>query len=87
MSMVRSARRIEVHAPVFGSLAMLHAENEAEVELGDRICEIEAMKTYFSVIAPAKGKLTWRLGLGEVIGTGEIIAWIVQTGKENPRGR
>lgn len=65
-----------VESPIFGTLALQHVADGGEVEEGEAIGEIEAMKTFYRISAPISGKLTWVMELGEVIGQGDIIAEI-----------
>lgn len=68
--------KVEVLAPVAGSISMMLADEGAVVTEGDDLAEVELMKTMFRVTAPAAGTLHWRYGPGEIVGEGEVIAEI-----------
>jgi biotin carboxyl carrier protein len=68
--------RTPILASTFGSLALLHVESGSVVAEDDRICEIEAMKNFYSVEAPVSGTLQWTVRLGEVVSEGETLGWI-----------
>lgn len=65
-----------VHTEVTGMLAMINAETGAIVEKGEQIGQIESMKVYFPLDAPASGKIVWRVDLGAVVGPDDVIAEI-----------
>lgn len=65
---------MDVLAPNFGTLAIQHVDEGAEVEKGEDLGEIEAMKTYTRFYAPCAGRVTWLVELGEVVGEGDAVA-------------
>ena len=67
---------MEIKSPVFGTLAMLHVEDGAEVEVGDSLCEVEAMKNFIRVGAAAAGTVKWLVELGEVVDEGDVLGEI-----------
>lgn len=74
--------RIEIQSPIYGTLALLHAETGVEVAAGERICEIEAMKTFISVETADSGTLEWAVELGSVVGEDDVLAWITPVGEK-----
>jgi biotin carboxyl carrier protein len=56
---------------------MFHVESGVQVEENEVLCEIEVMKTLHRVHSPCAGVLTWTMGLGEVVGEGEVLGEIV----------
>lgn len=59
-----------------GTLSYLEVEDGAQVEAGDRIAEVECMKTFWPLTAPIAGKVTFRLKLGDFVGHGDVVAII-----------
>jgi biotin carboxyl carrier protein len=67
---------IPVHPELTGMLAVQIAEDGAYVEKGDRIGEVECMKAFFPLDAPASGYITWHIELGGVVGPEDVVAEI-----------
>ncbi len=70
--------KIPVHTELTGMLAVQSAEDGAFVQEGDRIGEVECMKAFFPLDAPASGYITWYIELGGVVGPEDVIAEIRQ---------
>ena len=68
--------RTRVLSPTFGTLALFHVEDGGRVEAGDAICEIEVMKTFYRVTAEVSGIIRWKMELGELAGTDDVIGEI-----------
>ena len=65
-----------VFAPCLGTVAAFHVSSGARVESGEGIADIEMMKIFVRVEAPASGEIEWVVPLGAVIGEGEMIGKI-----------
>jgi biotin carboxyl carrier protein len=72
-------KSVEVITDYPGVLSNLHVEDGAAVEEGDRLADIELMKTMFPIVAPASGVVSFRISLGQVVGEGDVIAVISRT--------
>lgn len=72
------AARTAVVAEVVGALADLVVDGGARVRRGDVIAQLESMKTFFPLYATDDGTVEFVVELGEVVGEGEIVAWIVR---------
>ncbi len=68
--------KTQVPSPIAGSISQIHIGDGERVSSGERIGEIELMKTMFSIEANADGIITWKLPLGSVVAEDEIIAEI-----------
>lgn len=71
-----SSKLAEVYPPVVASVAEWHADDGATVEEGDIIAQVESMKTFFPIHAPATGVLRYKVDLGEIVGQEDLIAVI-----------
>ena len=69
---------MEVLSPTFGTLGLLHVDDGSLVAEGEMLGEVEVMKTFHRIIAPVAGTLTWLVGLGEVVGEGDVLAEIAE---------
>lgn len=69
-------KTFDATSPLTGSVAMLRAEDGARVAKGDAIVEIECMKAFFPVDAPAAGVVRLKVALGQVVDTGDVVAVI-----------
>ena len=69
-------RTVSLPAGISGTVAMRLVEDGAHVEAGDRVIEVESMKTFWSVAAPCAGIVRHQAELGEVVGQDQIIAII-----------
>ena len=67
---------IEVRSDIAGVVAMFSVEDGDSVEKGDRILDIECMKSLFPVDAPKAGIVRLKVELGEAIGQDEVVAII-----------
>lgn len=68
---------VDVHAGIIGAVAMLHVEDGARVGWGDTIMDIECMKVFYAVQAPAAGIVRLgRVALGQVVGESDIVATV-----------
>jgi biotin carboxyl carrier protein len=63
---------------VVGTLADLCVDNGYVVKKGEVIARLECMKVFYDVVAPDNGTVHFVRELGEVIGEGEMIAWITR---------
>lgn len=72
------AARTAVVAEVVGALADLVVDAGARVRRGDVIAQLESMKTFFPLYATDDGTVEFAVELGEVVGEGEVVAWIVR---------
>lgn len=70
---------IEVLSDMDGCLSSVLVDDGCEVEEGEKIAEIELMKTFFPVEAPASGVITFKIALGEIVEHGGLIAIIEET--------
>lgn len=66
----------EVLSEYPGVLSNIAMESGATVEEGERIADVELMKTMFPVYATASGVVSFRIELGEVVAEGDVIAVI-----------
>jgi biotin carboxyl carrier protein len=67
---------VKIFSPVFGTLAMIYVESGGEATAGENIAQVEAMKVFFEVPAPATGIVRWSVELGETIGEGDELGEI-----------
>lgn len=63
-----------------GVFSYQHFEDGAQVEKGQSIGEVELMKTFYSVEAPASGKVRYLVALGEMVAAGQALAEIETNG-------
>jgi biotin carboxyl carrier protein len=61
-----------------GVLTMLYVDEGAEVEEGDRVCEIELMKTLFPLVATASGVVHFLFNLGEIVAADDVVATVTE---------
>ncbi len=59
-----------------GTLSHLDVDDGALVEEGERIAEVECMKTYWPLVAAIAGSVRFRLKLGEFVGHGDVVATV-----------
>lgn len=71
-----TAASVDVHSPLTGSVNLVYVENGARVAAGDRLVEVECMKTLWPVDAPADGIVSLHVSPGEVVGENQLIATI-----------
>ncbi len=64
---------MKLRSPIFGTFAVIYAESGVQVQKGEALCEVEAMKVNYRVEAPCDGVVTWSGDLGEVFGEGDEI--------------
>lgn len=74
-------RIVDVFPPLDGAVMLHNVEDGARVAAGDRLMEIECMKTLWPVEAPAAGIVRIIAGLGQVVGTDQPVATI-ETGDQ-----
>lgn len=67
---------VDVTTDILGSLALWNVEDGAAVEEGEPIAEIECMKVFMRVEAPATGIIRCKMVLGEIVGQDDVIAVI-----------
>lgn len=67
-----------VVADIVGSLADLSVDDGILVRRGDIIGSLESMKTFFPLYASDDGRVQFVVGLGEIVGEGDVVAWIVR---------
>ena len=70
--------RVAVRAEVVGSLSDLSVDDGDLVVRGQLVAQLESMKVMFPLYAPMDGMFQLERELGEVVGEGEIVAWIVK---------
>ena len=69
-------------SPMPGTVVLVHAENGAQVEIGDPIIVVEAMKMEHVLRATVSGTVSLRAGVGEQVARGQTLAVIqVDTGE------
>lgn len=69
----------EVRSPCLGVASMRLAEEGAKVEKGAIIMQIEVMKFFYDVLAPASGRVAWRVKLGQLVEENQVIGYITAT--------
>jgi acetyl-CoA/propionyl-CoA carboxylase biotin carboxyl carrier protein len=69
-------RTTDCRAEIAGTVALRCADDGASVEAGDRIVEVECMKTLWPIVAPCAGVVRHRIELGQVVAQDEIVAVI-----------
>jgi biotin carboxyl carrier protein len=67
---------LDVLADIPGTVATLHVADGAQVDKGEPVAEIECMKTFFPIVAPAAGIVRLHVRLGEMVGQDQLIASI-----------
>lgn len=67
---------VPVLSPIVGAVAQWSVEDGAQVEADEVVGQVESMKVFFEVRAPAAGTLRYRVELGEVVGQDDVIAVI-----------
>ncbi|MBP6019008.1 MAG: biotin/lipoyl-binding protein [Burkholderiaceae bacterium] len=68
------ARESEVKAEMPGSVTTVNVAPGDEVEAGDVLVIMEAMKLIFSLVAPRKGKVeSIHCGIGEIVSSGQVL--------------
>ena len=65
-----------VISDIAGVVATFLVEDGASVDKGERIMDIECMKSFFPVEAPAAGIVHFKVELGEAVGQDEVVAQI-----------
>ena len=65
-----------IHPPIVGVVAQWLVEDGALVAEGEIVCQVESMKVFFEVRAPAAGTLRYRAELGEIVGQEDPVAVI-----------
>lgn len=70
--------RVALRAEVVGSLSDLSVDDGDRVVKGQMVAQLESMKVMFPVYASTDGVFRLERELGEVVGEGEIVAWIVK---------
>jgi biotin carboxyl carrier protein len=68
--------RHDVICVIVGSLSDLAVDEGDMVRKGQMICQIESMKVMFPQYAPEAGIVHFEVELGELVGEGEIVAWV-----------
>lgn len=68
--------KIWIEAEMSGVLAAVSAVSGAIVQEGDSVGEIECMKSFWPIVSPSSGILTWLISLGDMIGQDQIIATV-----------
>ena len=69
-------------SPMPGTVVLVHAESGAQVEVGDPIIVVEAMKMEHVLRATVAGTVSIRAGVGEQVARGQTLAVIqVDTGE------
>lgn len=66
-----------VKSPYSGTASIFHADDEADVEAGDTILSVEAMKLLYGIEAPVSGKVKFLIKLGSYVNEGQIVAAIL----------
>jgi biotin carboxyl carrier protein len=69
-------KRIPVKAPQFGVVDTLLAEPGAQVNVGDVIIQLEAMKMRFDVMSEHAGTVDFVVKLGQTVDEGQYVAYI-----------
>ena len=65
-----------------GTVVLVHAESGAQVEIGDPVIVVEAMKMEHVLRATVAGTVSIRAGVGEQVARGQTLAVIqVDTGE------
>lgn len=68
-----------VEAPMMGRVIRVHVENGHEVQEGDPICDIEALKMEIPIVAPVSGRVTAvSVSAGQKVEAGDGLAVIEQ---------
>ncbi len=69
--------RTSAVAPVVGCLADVAIDEGEKVDEGDLVCCVESMKVMFQIYAPAAGVVEYEVELGEMVGEGATVFWVV----------
>ena len=71
-------RTTECRAELAGTVSVRLVDDGAQVEAGERILEIECMKTLWGVSAPCAGVIRHKVELGHVVAQDQVVAIIEQ---------
>jgi acetyl-CoA/propionyl-CoA carboxylase biotin carboxyl carrier protein len=69
-------RTTECRAELAGTIAVQLVEDGAQVAAGEKIVEIECMKTLWGVSAPCAGVVRHKVQLGHVVAQDQVVAVI-----------
>ena len=72
-------------APMPGTVIAVHADSGAEVEAGQTLLVLEAMKMQHSISAPTAGVLEVSVQVGQQVAAGDVLA-VVSTGSTTDEG-
>jgi acetyl-CoA/propionyl-CoA carboxylase biotin carboxyl carrier protein len=59
-----------------GAVVALHVADGAEVEAGDAVASVEAMKMEHVLRAPTRGRVVLRAAVGEQVASDQVVASI-----------
>ncbi len=68
--------RTPITAPATGTLVSLESQTWETTAQDATIAQMEVMKMYIEILAPAAGVVHWDKGLGDFIQEDEEIGWI-----------
>jgi biotin carboxyl carrier protein len=63
-------------AEITGTLSYWLVEDGAAVQEGEHVADVECMKVFFPVYAPAAGVLRYAAKLGEVLAQDQVLALV-----------
>lgn len=67
-------------APIAGNIVSLAVAEGTEVEIGDPLLVLEAMKMQNTITAPAAGNVSYKIMPGQTVRSGDLLATIVAKG-------
>jgi propionyl-CoA carboxylase alpha chain len=72
-------------APMPGTVIAVPTESGAQVEAGETLIVLEAMKMQHTISAPASGTVEVAVAVGQQVAAGDVLA-VVQASAEGPEG-
>jgi propionyl-CoA carboxylase alpha chain len=73
-------------APMPGTVIAVHAESGAEVEAGQTLLVLEAMKMQHTISAPVSGLLEVSVAVGQQVSAGDVLAVVTSAEDEGAQG-
>lgn len=72
--MAKKKAQASILSPFDGTVALYHVEVGDVVVVGEKLLEVESMKTFMRVDSTAAGTVSWLEDLGVMVGHDQVIA-------------